>query len=72
MLQELVLLLMVAMVVVSTVRKRGFARSRGGLQGDGGVALLLRWWGAIAAWRWVLVRLGGTCGHGHVTQELAC
>lgn len=48
MLQELVLLLMVAMVVISTVRKRCFVRSWGGLQGGGGVALLLRW-GAIAA-----------------------
>lgn len=47
MLQELVLLLVVAMVVASTVRKGGFARSWSGLR-DGGVALLLRW-GAIAA-----------------------
>lgn len=48
MLQELVLLLMVAMVVISTVGKRCFVRSWSGLQRDGGVALLLRW-GAIAA-----------------------
>lgn len=66
---QVVLLLMVAMVVISTVCKGCFVRSWSGLGRDGGVALLLRW-GPIAACRWIhgLVRLGGTCEYGHVTQ----
>lgn len=61
MLQEVLLLLLVAMAVISTVCKRGFVRSWSGLDRDGGVGLLLRW-GSIAAGRWIhgLVRLGGT------------
>lgn len=57
----LLLWLMVALVVVSTVGtvcNGCFVGSRGGLGGDGGVALLLKW-GSIAACRWIhgLVRL---------------
>lgn len=50
MLQEVLLLLLVAMVVISTVRKRRFVRSWIGLHRDGGVALGLRW-DSIAARR---------------------
>lgn len=48
----MLLLLMVALVVVSTVREGCFVESWGGLGRDDGVALLLRW-GSITACRWM-------------------
>lgn len=56
MLREVLLLLMVvALVVVSTVRtvrNGSFVGSRGGVGRHGGITLLVRW-GSIAVCRWI-------------------